>query len=120
MGDAIVQDMEYEKLPPRCDRMESAEKQRERRVRRKRDGLCTDCGRTAFPGMPRCAGCLYKRRNSQTAYRVKNRELLNAKEKERRRDWERDGRCIRCAAPLRDGETKYCMACKSFGHEVLT
>ena len=117
MGDAIVQDMEYEKLPPRCDRMESAEKQR---VRRKRDGLCTDCGQLAFPGVTRCAGCLYKRRNSQAVYKIKNRELLNAKEKERRRGYLRDGKCIRCAAPLRDGETKYCMACKSFGHEVLT
>ena len=43
------------------NRARLAEKERERRARRRAEGLCIDCGKPAVPGKVRCAEDLARR-----------------------------------------------------------
>jgi hypothetical protein len=94
-------------------------RKRELRQERKGKGLCIDCGKPAFPGVVRCVGCLYKRKQSQVAYKRRNREVEAQKDRERRAKWIQEGRCGRCGAPLIENETNYCSACLAGRHQPV-
>ena len=86
---------------------------RQRYAKHRAMGLCTDCLRKAFPHSSRCLTCLYAHSLAEARYRRLHREHYQRAARADRELRQREGRCIRCGAPLIEDETRYCMACVS-------
>lgn len=79
--------------------------------RRKRDNLCTRCGKSAEHFKSMCTTCLRKKVEYNRRYYYKNRKALVELYKRRRDDAKRDNRCIRCLESLDDEADKGCETC---------
>jgi len=86
---------------------------------RKQNNLCVYCGREALLGIIYCPDCLIRHELSdRKCYRAhsEERRIQADSERERRKA---ENRCIRCGAPLIEGETGYCFNCLIFRHEGM-
>lgn len=84
----------------------------QRYERKRRDGICYWCSCSAVPGYRFCAKCLLRHKEGQRKWNSENKGKRMgywSNLRKRRRDM---GECVRCGAPLVEGEKGYCIACK--------
>ena len=99
--------------------VEGPEKRRTRYAKRVEEGLCVDCGKPVAPSSVRCLKHTTTHSLHNAEYRSRNREYLAKQERERRQRWRAEGKCVRCGAPLIEGEIGYCMGCCAGKYEPV-
>ena len=99
--------------------MSTAQYMRERRKKHKAEGLCSHCNSKVFPGAGRCLMHLEVHRFSSQIYRKNHQEILAEKSNRRRNQYQTEGRCIRCSAPLIEDERNYCVSCIAGRHNPI-
>ena len=82
------------------------------RDKRRKAGLCMDCGKPTY-GNYYCLIHRARKNARQSRYRIRNREILRQKSIIKRKQWEENNQCIRCGTPLIEDEKGYCVACLS-------
>lgn len=87
--------------------------------RRKQNGLCVQCGERAVPGLTLCPNCQLKHSLAQKKCNQAHSEQRRIKAWGYRERRKAEDRCIRCGAPLIEGERAYCFNCLIFRHSGM-
>ena len=93
------------------------ERAKARRDERRRQGICTTCGKhPAFANYASCEYCIEKRNVRSAKWREGNRDKINQRQRARQRKDVAAGICTACRQPNPDTTRVWCPKCRAKDH----
>ena len=78
----------------------------------KQFNLCTQCGGKSDSGFSLCAKCNLKNNTRVKRDYSQNSERIKNYQNKRRQSFKKENKCSSCGAPLLEGESNICLACR--------